>query len=210
MRQREGKRQVILPKVRNVRSSTYLILVGQGSENALTYTARILGAAARLAAEDTPDTDSLLQPEEGRTGNQDCQAAGDRSPGAGIHLAAAAAVVGRTGDSDALDLDSLGILMTAGIVLARGPGEGIAHKVHGDRVDHEGRGRQGVAVLQFSEYTFYARQPSLFHHFINYRVTHHVRQNIPLTSKQKFRFGLARPAHARPKRNSCFDVNRRF
>ena len=164
MRQREGKRQVILPKVRNVRSSTYLILVGQGSENALTYTARILGAAARLAAEDTPDTDSLLQPEEGRTGNQDCLAAGDRNPGAGSHLAAAAAVVGCTEDSDVLDLDSLGSLpMTEGTVRARGPAEGIARRAHGDRVGHEVRGHLGAVVLQLSEKTFHDRPPSLFY-----------------------------------------------
>ena len=30
-----------------------------------------------------------------------------------------------------------------------------------------------------------------------YRVTHHVGQNLPLTSKQKFRFGLARPGKAK-------------
>ena len=35
-----------------------------------------------------------------------------------------------------------------------------------------------------------------------YRVTHHVVQNLPLTSKPKFLFGLARP-----KQNFCFDVN---
>ena len=40
----------------------------------------------------------------------------------------------------------------------------------------------------------------------NYKVTHHVVRNLPLTSKQKFRFGLARQGQARPKRNFCFDV----
>ena len=35
----------------------------------------------------------------------------------------------------------------------------------------------------------------------SYRVTHHVVQNLPLTSKQKFRLGLA---------NFRFEVNRRF
>ena len=34
-----------------------------------------------------------------------------------------------------------------------------------------------------------------------YRVTHHVDSNLPLTSKQKFRFGLARSGLARPIRN---------
>ena len=43
-----------------------------------------------------------------------------------------------------------------------------------------------------------------------YRVTHHVVQNLPLTSKQKFSFRLARPGQARPKRNFSFAVNRRF
>ena len=43
-----------------------------------------------------------------------------------------------------------------------------------------------------------------------YRVTTQVGPNLPLTSEQKFRFGLARPGHARPKWNSCFEVNRRF
>ena len=39
-----------------------------------------------------------------------------------------------------------------------------------------------------------------------YRVTHQVVTNLPLTSKHKFRFGLACPGLARPKRNCCFDV----
>ena len=43
-----------------------------------------------------------------------------------------------------------------------------------------------------------------------YRVTHLVDSNLPLTSKQKFRFGLACPDLARPKQNFCFDVNGRF
>ena len=43
-----------------------------------------------------------------------------------------------------------------------------------------------------------------------YKVTHQVVTNLPLTSKQKFRFGLARPGQARPKQNFCFEVNRRF
>ena len=43
-----------------------------------------------------------------------------------------------------------------------------------------------------------------------YRVTHQVGSNLPLTSKQKFRFGLACPDLARPKRNISFDVNGRF
>ena len=36
---------------------------------------------------------------------------------------------------------------------------------------------------------------------LNYRVTRLLVQNLPLTSKVKFRFGLARPGQARPKRN---------
>ena len=35
-------------------------------------------------------------------------------------------------------------------------------------------------------------------------------QNLLLTSRQKFRFGLARPGQARPKRNFCLEVNWRF
>lgn len=124
------------------------------------YTARILGAhpaghqaASRLVAEDTPGTDSLLRTAEGRTGNRDCPVAGDRTPGAGIHrAAAAAAVVGCTGDNDVLDSDSLGILrMTAGTVLARDLGEGIDRRAHGDRGHHEGRGHQGAVVLEVAD-----------------------------------------------------------
>ena len=43
-----------------------------------------------------------------------------------------------------------------------------------------------------------------------YRVTHQVVTSLPLTSKQKFRFGLARPDLSRPKRNFCIEVNGRF
>ena len=43
-----------------------------------------------------------------------------------------------------------------------------------------------------------------------YRVTHLVDSNLLLTSKQKFRIGLACTDLAGPKRNFCFDVNRRF
>ena len=43
-----------------------------------------------------------------------------------------------------------------------------------------------------------------------YRVTRLLVQNLPLTSKVKFRFGLARPGQARPKRNFTFEVNGRF
>ena len=39
---------------------------------------------------------------------------------------------------------------------------------------------------------------------------HHVGQNLPLTSKKKFRFGLVRPGQTRPKRNFCFEVKGRF
>ena len=42
-----------------------------------------------------------------------------------------------------------------------------------------------------------------------YRVTHLVDSNLPLTSKQKFCFGLAWPDLDRPKRDFCFDVNGR-
>ena len=48
-------------------------------------------------------------------------------------------------------------------------------------------------------------------YFSHCRVTHLVDSNIPLTSKQKFRFGLAiLSGQARPIRNFCFDVNGRF
>ena len=43
-----------------------------------------------------------------------------------------------------------------------------------------------------------------------YRVTHLVDSNLLLTSKPKFRFGLARSGQARPIRNLCSDVNGRF
>ena len=43
-----------------------------------------------------------------------------------------------------------------------------------------------------------------------YRVTIQLVTNLPLTSKQKFHFGLARPLHARLKQNLCFEVNGRF
>ena len=43
-----------------------------------------------------------------------------------------------------------------------------------------------------------------------YRVTHLLDSNLPLTSEQKFRTGLSCPDLARPKRNFCFNVNRRF
>ena len=43
---------------------------------------------------------------------------------------------------------------------------------------------------------------------LHYRVTHHVVQTLPLTSKQKFCFGLARLGQARPKRNFLFLIQR--
>ena len=43
-----------------------------------------------------------------------------------------------------------------------------------------------------------------------YRGTYLLDSNLPLTSKDKFRIGLACPALARPKRNFWFDVNRRL
>ena len=42
----------------------------------------------------------------------------------------------------------------------------------------------------------------------HYRVTQHVGSNLPVPLK--FRFGLACPDLARPKRNFCVDVNWRF
>ena len=42
------------------------------------------------------------------------------------------------------------------------------------------------------------------------RVTIPLVQNLQLTSRQKFRFGLACPGLARPKRNFCLEVNWRF
>ena len=44
----------------------------------------------------------------------------------------------------------------------------------------------------------------------NCRATQHVGSNLPLTSNQKFRCGLACSYLARPKWNFCSDVNRRF
>ena len=43
-----------------------------------------------------------------------------------------------------------------------------------------------------------------------YRVTIPLVQNLLLTSRQKFHFGLARPGQAKPKRDYCFEVNGRF
>ena len=43
-----------------------------------------------------------------------------------------------------------------------------------------------------------------------YRVKHQVGLNLRLTSKEKFRFGLACPDLARQKRNFSLDVNGRF
>ena len=43
-----------------------------------------------------------------------------------------------------------------------------------------------------------------------YRMTRLLVQNCPLTSKVKFRFGLARPGQGRPKWNFTFEVNGRF
>ena len=55
---------------------------------------------------------------------------------------------------------------------------------------------------------------TLFTNFLNakgiYRVTHHVDSNLPLTSKQKFHFGLACLDLARPKQNFCSDDKGRF
>ena len=43
-----------------------------------------------------------------------------------------------------------------------------------------------------------------------YRVTHLVDSNLLLTSKPRFRIGLACPDRARTKWNFCFDANGRF
>ena len=43
-----------------------------------------------------------------------------------------------------------------------------------------------------------------------YRVTIQLVANLPLTSEQRSRFGLARPGQARPKRNFCYEDNGRF
>ena len=45
---------------------------------------------------------------------------------------------------------------------------------------------------------------------IRYRVTQQVVANLPLTSKQKFRFGLAWTGLTRSKQNLCIKVNGRF
>ena len=107
-------------------------------------------AASRLAAEDTLRTDSRLRREEGRTGNRGCPAAAaGRSPGEGIHLAAAAVAVGRTGGSGGLDWDSPGSLpTTAGTAQARGPAGGTVRTARGDRERRVVRERQGAAVLR--------------------------------------------------------------
>ena len=43
-----------------------------------------------------------------------------------------------------------------------------------------------------------------------YRVTIQLVQNLLLTTKPKFRFGLAWPGLVRPKQNFIFEVNGRF
>ena len=45
---------------------------------------------------------------------------------------------------------------------------------------------------------------------LKFRVTIPLVQHLQLTSRQKFRFGLACPDLARPRRNFCLVVNRRF
>ena len=45
---------------------------------------------------------------------------------------------------------------------------------------------------------------------VKYRVIILHVQNLQLTSKPQFRFGLGRPGQARPKWNFGFEVNRRF
>ena len=56
------------------------------------------------------------------------------------------------------------------------------------------------------------REYVAFEYMVNQysRVTHQVVANLPLTAKQKFHFGLARPGQAGPNRNFCVEVHGRF
>ena len=71
----------------------------------------------------------------------------------------------------------------------------------------------GQGIESFKAHTYIAfviLNTSKLNSHVNYRVTIQLVANLPLTSKQKFHFGLARPGQSRPKRNFSFEVNRRF
>ena len=59
-------------------------------------------------------------------------------------------------------------------------------------------------------FTLYVLQYRCMRQMGKYRVTEQLVQNFPLTSGQKFRFGLACPVLARPKWNFCFELNGKF
>ena len=62
----------------------------------------------------------------------------------------------------------------------------------------------GIRVSVGCMYTFVPKLTWLMVVSTLYRVTHLLVQNLPLTSKEKFRFGLACPGLARPKRNFSY------
>ena len=78
-------------------------------------------------------------------------------------------------------------------------------------LDFVGSDLRGVYKLSHTFISFvYHGQCEAFLFVMKYRVTIPFVQNLPLTSKQKLCFGLARPGQARSKWNFCFDVNGRF
>ena len=78
----------------------------------------------------------------------------------------------------------------------------------GIRVEVDGRGAMDELVDADDDDGKGPRNELYFN--LLYRVTIPPVQNLPLTSKQKFRFGLVWPGLARLKRNFCFEVNGRF
>ena len=65
-----------------------------------------------------------------------------------------------------------------------------------------------VSNEQFHELCEFRKVKNII--YLVYRVNIQLVANLPLTSEQKFRFGLAWPGLARPKRNFCSEVNGRF
>ena len=85
---------------------------------------------------------------------------------------------------------------------------------HSPVIEFDGAG--GISMTEMSRVEISGRIFNWFKivygpiQFPKYRVTHQIEPNLPLTSQQKFCFGLSRPGQARPKCYFCFDVNRRF
>ena len=75
---------------------------------------------------------------------------------------------------------------------------------------------EAAYILQYSQGPLWKASKSLRYSIsqnsfqAEYRVTIPLVQNLQLTSRRKFHFGLARPGQARPKQNFCLEVNWRF